>query len=1054
MKPINTYRMVLLALGSLILLPFAHLNAQTDSSSESDDAPVFELSPFEVSSSGDKGYYASNTISGSRISVPIQDIPLTIEVVTSEFIEDTGATDLRDSLKYSAGVLLESQNDAFGLYDNVGNVNNPEGATGDKSESSFKIRGFVLENTLRNGYRRKNATDTINIDRIEVIRGPSALLYGVGNFGGVVNYLTKAPSSNWQQQVAVTAGSDGLRRGSIDSTGPILKDDLLNYRVTMAYEDRDDWTDLNTREHFFVSPVIEFNPWNSVKLTLDYEYGEAKENGISFKSVRTPALEGVNIFATDQLETYGFLEFTEDKNANGILDAGEDLNDNGQIDLTRDPRTFRWSGSDTFIDTVSWNANASLEVKLAENLYYSGGINKSRVEFTSRDVFGGITSIATERAKAIVEDMALGAEDDNDNGILDPGEDKNGNGVLDFGRGILARQVIDGKSGDTVVPIYGKVFQYNWSGSEEVIDWLQQRHELNYSARIFEGKRWLESEHNFLLGYSEESQEFENTVFRSKSSPDGDSFYYRDPTDETYIRFGPMNEGAPEIPYEPVEMNGNTAENTGKYLVYSGRFFNDRLFLVAGTREDSTSSIDGYTLSIGGRNPEPEFFPDTTVTKRTYQYGISFEIVDGFSVYALSSEGVEPNFDGQRDGLGRALESTVAEAEEFGFKFNILDGKISGTVSKFNIRRDGFPVTRWFAPAPIKGNFDRNADIVYRMDEWNPIDKPDNQYLQAGLYEWIAAGGDMIQDKEINPEAPIYTVKNEEGQTFTYLNASTTQGAAYLDAVFDALKDAFEIPLDDPNKDNDPWPGWLYHGAEGELDPEVNTAAMDKADGDYFTAISDESDGWEAQIIMSPLDNLQIILNYSHVEREILSPGAFVQYDYAEGNWDRWTPWYFPNKFWGLAGVPTDLVYPGGASERLPNEDTSTWSGIGWGTGEALDDTPEDTISWWAHYTFLEDSRLSGLEIGFGGQWESKREYASAITSAGQKKLNRTATAIKAFTDPRLTLNAMIKYSWQFKDKYDAYLQLNVDNFLDDTDQYGFVFASGRSWKLNAGISF
>ncbi len=48
----------------------------------------------------------------------------------------------------------------------------------------------------------------------------------------------------------------------------------------------------------------------------------------------------------------------------------------------------------------------------------------------------------------------------------------------------------------------------------------------------------------------------------------------------------------------------------------------------------------------------------------------------------------------------------------------------------------------------------------------------------------------------------------------------------------------------------------------------------------------------------------------------------------------------------------------------------------------------------------------------------------------------------------------MIKYSWQFKDKYDAYLQLNVDNFLDDTDQYGFVFASGRSWKLNAGISF
>ncbi|MFO7724688.1 MAG: hypothetical protein R6V45_03980, partial [Oceanipulchritudo sp.] len=105
--------------------------AQSDNDASEDD-PVFELSPFEVSTSEDSGYYASNAISGSRINVPIQDMPLTIEVVTSEFIQDTGATDLRESLKYSSGILLQSQNDAFGLNDNVGNVNNPEGATGDK----------------------------------------------------------------------------------------------------------------------------------------------------------------------------------------------------------------------------------------------------------------------------------------------------------------------------------------------------------------------------------------------------------------------------------------------------------------------------------------------------------------------------------------------------------------------------------------------------------------------------------------------------------------------------------------------------------------------------------------------------------------------------------------------------------------------------------------------------------------------------------------------------------------------------------------------------------
>jgi outer membrane receptor protein involved in Fe transport len=1051
MKPINTYRMVLMALGSLILLPVTHLYSQTDSSSESDDQPVFELSPFEVSSSGDKGYYASNTISGSRISVPIQDIPLTIEVVTSEFIEDTGATDLRDSLKYSAGVMLQSQNDAFGLFDNAGNVNNPEGATGDKSDSSFKIRGFVLENTLRNGFRRKNATDTVNIDRIEVIRGPSALLYGVGNFGGIVNYLTKAPLPYRQQQIDLTVGSDGMKRASVDSTGPILKDSL-GYRLTMAYEDRDDWTDLNAREHFFISPVIEWKPWEKVKLTLDYEYGEAEEDAVSFKSVRTPSLEA-NIFETDQLETFGFLEFTEDKNANDILDPGEDLNGNGQIDLTRDPRTFRWSGPDTYLNTTSSNFNASLNVELLEDLYYNGGVNISNVEFESRDVFGGISNVVTARALATVADMATDAEDANGNGILDPGEDLNSNGVLDFGRGIYARQIIDGKSGDTRIPIYGKVFQYNWNGSEEVVDWIQHRHELNYSNRILEGNRWLESEHNFLLGFSKESQTTDGTGFISRKSPDGDSFYYRDPTDESYIRFGPANPGDPDIPFEAHELWGNTAENTGKYLVYSGRFFQDRLFVIAGIRDDKTTSKDGYYEQIGSRKGR-EFLPDSTVSKTTSQFGVSVEIIDGLSVFALSSEGVEPNFDGQRDGLGRALESTVAEAEEFGFKFNLWDGKIAGTISKFKIHRKGFPITRWWAPAPVKGRFQRDKDIVFRLDDFNPDKKAknadptkNNPYHVAALPEWEAA--------KLNPEAVFTETHPKTGAEFTYLNASTTEGAAFLDAVFDALKDAFEVPFDEQGKDQDPWPGWLYEGADiGDNDDFVNNAYMDHAGGDNFVAIEDESTGWEAQIIMSPLENLQIILNYSNVNREILSPGQFVEFDWQEGNEDRWAPWFFPNAFWGLGGVPTDLVYPGGPSENIPNTDTSVWTGIGWGTGEAMDDTPKHTVSWWAHYTFMEDTPLSGLEIGFGGQWVGKKEYSSAITSAGQKKLNRTATSIKAFTDPQLTLNAMLKYSWRVKDKYDAYLQLNVDNFLDDKDQYGFIWAPGRSWKLNAGITF
>lgn len=982
-------RPLTLLLGGALLGASTVALAQDDDSS---DQMVFELSPFEVSTDQDKGYYASNAISGSRINVPIQDMPLTIEVVTSEFIQDTGATDLRDSLKYSSGILLQSQNDAFGSFDNVGNVNNPEGATGDKNQSSFKIRGFVVENTLRNGFRRQHATDTINIDRIEVVRGPSALLYGVGNFGGVVNYLPKQPLTYARQEVSFTLGSNGFQRASIDSTTP-LPFESVSYRLTMAYEEKDDWTDLTNHNHFFVSPIVVWRPFEKTKLTFDFEYGEAENNAIGFKSVRTPTVEGVNIFQTDRLETYGFLEFDG-----------------------KDPRTFRWSGPDTFIKTESINANFLVEHEITENLNLLAGYNYSNVEFETRDVFGGIR---------------LNASDAN---------------AIPFYATIQARQIIDGASTDVVVPIENAVLEYNWNAALEEIDWHQARTELNYSKRIFRDNRWLMSEHNFLLGYSYEQKEQTTDAYRTKirEESDVDASMFKSPVDSSYIRFATQADGSPSLPLGLDNLSGNTVSNEAFYFVYSGRFLNDRLYLVGGLREDTTVSEDGFfEENFFGRNPISTQFPSAEVSKQTGQFGISYEILEGLTVYALQSEGVEPNFDGARDGLGNPLDSSVAESKELGIKVNLWDGRLAASFSKFSIEREGFPITRWFAPAPIKNQFRRNEDIVYRMDDYNPEVKTDNVYLQAALDEWNTA----------KASGAVYRQESEDGRsTFTYLNASTTEGAAFLDAVFDALKAEFALPPDQ-RTDGDPWAGWLYTGADETFDPEVNTAARDRADGDYWSTISDKSEGWEAQFTITPNDSFQVVLTYSNIERTITDPGFFVEYPYEEGNWDRWAPWYYPNIAWGLAGLPTDVVFPGGPSENLPSQNTSDWTGEGWGKGESLDDTPEHVISWWATYRFNQDF-LNGFQVGFGGQWESEREYASALTTAGQKKLTDTGEKIQAFTDTRLTLNGMVKYSWTFRDRYDAFVQLNVDNMLDDTDQYGFVYAPGRSWRLNMGITF
>ena len=978
------------ALFGVIVFCSGLLSLSAFSQEDDDEGEIYVLSSFEIDESTDDGYFASNAISGTRVSAAIQDIPLFIEVVTSEFIEDTGSIDLRESLRYSAGILLQSQNDALNAdsFSGIGGVNSPEGVTDNKTETSFKVRGFVTDNVLRNGFRRQFATDSVNIDRIEVIRGPSALLYGIGNFGGLVNYVAKKPLLEPFQSYTVTVGSDSLYRATVDVTGPLGNpDNGLAYRVNLAWQDDEDYTDLKMSNHWFASPSLLWTPTSKTSLLLDLEFGEGESSGIGFLSVRAPSITGIPITQTDRLETFGFLEF-----------PGEDV------------RTFRWSGPDTFLNTESYNVLFDATQELAENLYFKAGFNTASADFSFRDIFGGVSQ---------------------------------NSGPLALRKTITARQIVDGSATDVEAEVENASFQYSWSETEEDTARDQARVELTYSKRIFEDIKWFNSEHSFLAGYMYENAK--NDIFSSGTEARGlvtgepldpirDGWNWKDPTDSSPIRFGIQGDGEIDEPITPSFQALTDATNEGQYLVYSGRFLNDRMFVVAGIRKDTNSVETGLS---DFRNPSADFISSSPeLSHDSAQWGVSYEVLEGVTLFALGSEGVQPNFEGRVDGFGVPLNAATAESEEVGIKLSLFDGKLAATASVFNIERQGVPFSYWWAPAPARGAFDRNADIVYRLDDFNPQIKTENRYLQAALPEYLAA-------RESG------AVWRDENSGLWYVNGSESDGAAFLDGVFAALREEFALPIEQ-RTDLDPWTGFLYNGFD---DPLVNTAGEDWSSGAFFQTISDESSGWEMQLMMSPTDNIQVILNYSNVERAILNPGNFATYDFAEGNWDRWAEWYFPNTNWGLSGFSNEEVYPGGTGD-LPNQDTSTWTGIGYGKGESLDDTPEHSVTFWGTLRGAEDSPLDGWQFGLGGAWESEREYASAFTTAGQKKQNETGTKIQALTDARLTLNGMIKYSTFIKNEHEIFAQFNVDNLLDDRDQYGLLWAPGLSWKMQFGIYF
>ena len=170
--------------------------AQTTPSTASKEE-VIELSPFEVKADDNRGYAASETLTGTRVATQIKDLPYTVNVVTSEFFEDFAMWQIDDSFAQVGGL------------------------TGIDVGGGFNLRGFVSSSQLRDGFYRQGRYGQTNIDRVEVIKGPNAGIYGRSSPGGMVNMISKMPQKKDQQRLTVRGGSFDTLQGTLESTGTI-----------------------------------------------------------------------------------------------------------------------------------------------------------------------------------------------------------------------------------------------------------------------------------------------------------------------------------------------------------------------------------------------------------------------------------------------------------------------------------------------------------------------------------------------------------------------------------------------------------------------------------------------------------------------------------------------------------------------------------------------------------------------------------------------------------------------------------------------------------------
>src|SRR5688572_22127829 len=145
---------------------------------------VITLTEFNVSGRNDGSYMPAESTTGSRVNAKVKDLPYAVSTLTSEFLRDFSIFEATEELSYMSSV---------SGVDDGGNLN---------------LRGFNGgTNNLRNGLASNGLIDSASLDRIEVIKGPAAAIYGQTAPSGAMVVTTKKPTTTPRQSLSLTAGS-------------------------------------------------------------------------------------------------------------------------------------------------------------------------------------------------------------------------------------------------------------------------------------------------------------------------------------------------------------------------------------------------------------------------------------------------------------------------------------------------------------------------------------------------------------------------------------------------------------------------------------------------------------------------------------------------------------------------------------------------------------------------------------------------------------------------------------------------------------------------------
>lgn len=191
--------------------------------------------------------------------MPLRNLenPQAYSVVTSGAIAKKGATTFSDAIRTVPGIVSEGYQPGVRAWP--------------------QLRGFTDQAFFRNGKMLGSWTenDIANIERVEVLKGPSGALFGGhgrASYGGVINRVTKTPQAGFGGEAQLVAGGDGYNRAAIDLNVPVDDEGKALSRVNAAYRKEDSFQDYGWGESFFFAPVLTYQASDRLKLLVEAEF--------------------------------------------------------------------------------------------------------------------------------------------------------------------------------------------------------------------------------------------------------------------------------------------------------------------------------------------------------------------------------------------------------------------------------------------------------------------------------------------------------------------------------------------------------------------------------------------------------------------------------------------------------------------------------------------------------------------------------------------------------------------------------------------------------------